>query len=286
MPRRPISHRLETKARDQLKKIFHDIGWTCEDLHQDYGEDLLVRIFKDERATPLSFFVQSKGTSDIEKLRKNEFCFRCDNITCEHIRHWSSFREPVFLTIYDEKTELTYWEHIQYFTTSDMGKKRLNQNTKKSRTSVDIPMGNLLCKEGIDRIHNLTQNQYRMLSSAQHGAEILIELLEEHAGIIVDDYSIGDESIHYKKEGEEATRIIVFGKMSELLNICEKLGADIGQIFTAEHINNCMKNYDDMDLCTLQYQYQFRKDFESINIEEEIKRFSSWFNDSKANILE
>jgi hypothetical protein len=59
MPNRPRSHQLEDLSRVQLRQIFSQYGWVVWDLHPDYGEDLLVRIFSKNMATQYSFFVHS-----------------------------------------------------------------------------------------------------------------------------------------------------------------------------------------------------------------------------------
>lgn len=66
MPQRPRSHEVEDLSRNRLRDAFNGVGWTVEDLRKDYGEDLLVRIFDNGIATPLSFFVQAKGTDVIQ----------------------------------------------------------------------------------------------------------------------------------------------------------------------------------------------------------------------------
>jgi Domain of unknown function (DUF4365) len=66
-PKRPRSHELETLSRNRLHNIFTQTGWVVEDLDDDYGEDLLVRIFEDGMATPFSFFVQIKATDHINR---------------------------------------------------------------------------------------------------------------------------------------------------------------------------------------------------------------------------
>ncbi len=66
MLQRPHSHRIEDLSRNRLRDAFNSVGWVVEDLRKDYGEDLLVRIFEQGVATPLSFFVQAKATDRIE----------------------------------------------------------------------------------------------------------------------------------------------------------------------------------------------------------------------------
>jgi len=65
MPRRVRSHELEALSRSYLHKLFEEHHCVVWDLHPDYGEDLFVRIFFDDLATPYSFFIQAKATDHI-----------------------------------------------------------------------------------------------------------------------------------------------------------------------------------------------------------------------------
>src|SRR6266478_1163953 len=67
MPKRPRSHEIEEFSRGRLRDLFGRLGWVVWDLHPDYGEDLLVRIFTNGAATHYSFFVQAKATDHIDR---------------------------------------------------------------------------------------------------------------------------------------------------------------------------------------------------------------------------
>ncbi len=69
MPRRPRQHVIEDFARAALRDTFAGQGWTTEDLNEDYGLDMLVRVFERGKATPWCFFVQSKATEQFSRLR-------------------------------------------------------------------------------------------------------------------------------------------------------------------------------------------------------------------------
>ena len=74
MPKRTHSHELEDLSIVRLHQAFKEKGWTVEDLRKDYGEDLFVRLFNNGATTPLSFFVQAKGTDNLTQYldRNNE----------------------------------------------------------------------------------------------------------------------------------------------------------------------------------------------------------------------
>jgi hypothetical protein len=72
MPKRPRSHEIEEFSRGRLRDLFGRLGWVVWDLHPDYGEALLVRIFTNGAATPYSFFVQAKATDHINRYMDKE----------------------------------------------------------------------------------------------------------------------------------------------------------------------------------------------------------------------
>jgi hypothetical protein len=91
MPRRPRSHILEDISRNKLHEAFDSVGWTVEDLREDYGEDLFVRIFADGVATPLSFFVQAKGTDNLSRHIDSHTGTVEFSVKRRHVEHWKQF---------------------------------------------------------------------------------------------------------------------------------------------------------------------------------------------------
>jgi len=79
MPKRPRSHEIEEFSRGRLRDLFGRLGWVVWDLHPDYGEDLLVRIFTNGAATHYSFFVQAKATDHIDRYQEEEFAHAVEN---------------------------------------------------------------------------------------------------------------------------------------------------------------------------------------------------------------
>jgi len=138
MARRPRSHQIEDLSRDRVRSAFNSLGWTVEDLRKDYGEDLLVRIFETGVATPLMFFTQCKGTDSVENYisrGKRKLLFP---VKMRHIEHWDRFWEPVILSVWDSKTDRTYWRMGTDGTFSDiyptvrvavLRRLRVNRNT-------------------------------------------------------------------------------------------------------------------------------------------------------------
>src|SRR5438876_3973748 len=134
MPKRPRAHEIEDISRRRLRDIFGRFGWLVWDLYPDYGEDFLVRIFTDNIATHYSFYVQAKGTDNIDKYLREGGKYICFPIDVDHIEHWNKFWEPVILTIWDSKADITYWEIIQDY----LQKKNVTPSSRKTVT-VNVP---------------------------------------------------------------------------------------------------------------------------------------------------
>src|SRR5215469_3206161 len=134
MPKRPRSHEIEELSRGRLRDLFGRLGWVVWDLHPDYGEDLLVRIFINGVATHYSFFVQAKATDHIDRYLDKERRNISYPIDIEHLQHWEQFWEPVILTVWDATSDITYWQVVQdYLRPDDVPLSR-----KKTRISIPI----------------------------------------------------------------------------------------------------------------------------------------------------
>jgi hypothetical protein len=180
MPSRPRAHILEDLAKGYLHSTFASQGWTVEDLGKDYGEDFLVRIFEKGLATPWTFFVQSKATDDIARFKAKNGHHLALKVTSGHAKHWAEFSEPVVLTVYDAKTQETYWEIVQtHFEEADTPPKR---KSLKSVT-INVPLDNTLNNEGLRRLRNRTKHRFLGMITRKEGAGILIDQLRKHWGV-------------------------------------------------------------------------------------------------------
>jgi hypothetical protein len=166
MPKRPRQHVLEDLARARLHRDFSTVGWTVERLEADYNEDFLVRIFEAGRTTPWSFFVQSKATDRIGKFRMNDGRYLTLRLHSKHVRHWTRFAEPVVLTVYDAKKDVTYWEAIQSHLESTGDP---DASSNKSTMAVRVPTDNLLDSDGLRRLKKPYAPSIRATRSSAEG---------------------------------------------------------------------------------------------------------------------
>ncbi|MBV8274034.1 MAG: DUF4365 domain-containing protein [Verrucomicrobia bacterium] len=170
---RPHSHRLEDQSRGSLRKVFVDLGWTVEDLNEDYGVDMLVRIFIDEKATEYSFFVQLKATEHVGKRIATKQGHISCRIKTSHLEHWSRFWEPVLLIIWDAKQQRFYWECVQ----TVIERSRFPIGAGRKTVSIPIPAANMLDEEGIRRIVGLTKKRFRRFLREEAAAQVLLRVL-------------------------------------------------------------------------------------------------------------
>jgi hypothetical protein len=176
-----------------------------EDLSKDYGEDLLVRIFDHGISTPLSFFIQAKATDNLAHFlvkRTNSFSYP---VSTEHVTHWSRFQEPVILTLWDSKSDETFWTCVQE---AKIGHRR-TPPSERMTVHIPIPCENRLDEKGLRLLRFFTLARYKRLMREAEGAKTLIELLESEFNIKV-DYSPKDGILFVEAPGEDV-RIAFWG---------------------------------------------------------------------------
>ncbi len=226
MPKRTRAHILEKQSRNHLHKVFTDIGWVVEDIRQDYGEDLFVRIFDQGNATPLAFFVQAKATDNITKYMSADRSRLSFPIQTDHLIHWKDFWEPVFLTVWDAKTDITYWECIQSF----LDKISHGSATLFSRKSlrVSIPIENQLTEVSLGRIHARTGARFRRFEAEREGAQQLLNRIKEKWGVEI-QYGPQEGILmlpkgHFVHDEPGGWDIVFFGRLAALIRRIERLG--------------------------------------------------------------
>ena len=181
MPQRPRSHEVEDLSRNRLHEAFNGVGWTVEDLRKDYGEDLLVRIFDSGVATPLSFFVQAKGTDAIQNYALATGPIFVP-LKREHVNHWREFSEPVIVALWDSKADRVYWNCVQTYFSTEEGKTALAAAAEVLRIPVNLPLDST----GLLWVHSIAKSRFERSQNEQQGVQALIDLLREHLKLEID----------------------------------------------------------------------------------------------------
>ncbi|MGY3519179.1 DUF4365 domain-containing protein [Micromonospora sp. PTRAS2] len=222
-PRRPSSHLNSDRSIIRLHESFLSKGWTVEDLDKDYGEDLLVRIFNDERATPYAFFVQAKATVQASRYLTRDGKYLRFPFKKDHFENWKDYWEPVVLTIWDAANDRTYWEIAQ--------EPEMAWDERKSNFYCYFPLDNQLDEKGIRRIEARTKRRHQRYEQQQEGAEVLVALLEDELGVKI-EYSPKNGVLIIEKPGEGGAQIVLFGKLGEhVRNTAAERGMNFDEYF-------------------------------------------------------
>lgn len=234
MPKRPRAHILEDLSRSKLSEVFSSVGWTVQNLDQDYGEDILVRIFENGEATPWSFFIQLKSTDNIDKYVSRDGKEVQYPIKTDHAQHWERFWEPVILVVFDASSQVSYWGIIQNI----LEKQQSHQKSFKS-FKIKIPTDNILDEEGLRRIFALTKRRFARFQEQEEGALVLIEELKKQWGVEI-EYKPHSGLLMLPKgkfvpdeDDEDDQQIVVFGRSASKLNRLSKiLGVDTDTVIS------------------------------------------------------
>lgn len=219
MTRRLRSHVLGDLAVAKLTDLFTEVGWTCEKIEQDYGEDLMVRVFENEKATAKYFFIQSKATDNIERYKAKIGRYRYP-FKNSHIESWTAHKQPVLITLYDAKSDRFYWQSIQNYVEHILPRDRLKLR------SIIFSEERIINKASIDHINTIVDYRYSLFDNGKAAARILVEALQEHYGLIIDYSSDGYLRLPAGRfsptEGAD-DKLVLFGdlgrRMEELIDL-------------------------------------------------------------------
>lgn len=232
MTRRTTAHANEDIARSLLRQAFATAGWAINDLHSDYGEDLLVRIFKNGKATPFAFYVQSKSVANVSKRLAKDGRSISQKVTALHLRSWATMREPVILAVTDVKTKQTYWECVQ---TNLKCQDSVNEETVQNKSvTIAIPKENTLDESGLQTIEGIAQSLYHIANRERVALWALAQSLHSQYGLTIQCDLHTGLLVMPRGSFREATGdnpiIIAFGPRGKYLKkLLEKEQTDIGK---------------------------------------------------------
>lgn len=226
MPKRTRSHELEDLAFNGLSTIFNRCGWTVERIQKDYGEDLIVKIFVNGKATPLFFFVQSKASDSADEFLICNGRYLSIPLPTDHVTLWAEFWEPVVLTLWDAKKDRFYWETVQKAVEVATHRKRRRDG---KTTKVRIPRRNVLDNAGIQRIVTRTNSSFVRFKREREAAKLLIDALRDQLGLNIEyepQYGILQIPVgRFIPKPEEDARVLFFGRAAcANIIIAKKLG--------------------------------------------------------------
>lgn len=168
MTLRPRSHQLEDQSRTKLRQLFESAGWTVDEIHKDYGEDLIVRIFEGGRATSDYFLVQVKATDDIRRFVNVQGVAEIPVRTSTAVA-WNGMVQPVLLILWDARADLLYWSHVQNYFHTVSGSSRL----AAAKDTVKIPVGSRLTADDLPALMGIVRHLTAWAVTSQRSLKTL-----------------------------------------------------------------------------------------------------------------
>ncbi len=141
--RKVWQHDTENISEDQIREYFHRLGWEVERFGKDYGEDLFIRIFEEGAFNGKAFYVQLKGTKNIQQyaLKTGVFSYSVDIV---NLLQWHRNQFPVIFVLWDIEQRIGYWLHIQSYADKKLKKEPFWLKQEEGKRSIHIPSDQMI----------------------------------------------------------------------------------------------------------------------------------------------
>lgn len=108
MPQRPQTHKIADLAISKVVLICSELGWACETVQKDYGEDLWIQTTTGDKVDTHKIWLQVKATENIDKYldKNNELNYPVHK---NHLLRWVRNLELVVFILWDVKNDIGYW---------------------------------------------------------------------------------------------------------------------------------------------------------------------------------
>lgn len=215
MPKRPEAHVTGDMAQTRVRQRFEDAGYAVNELARDYGEDLLVRVFERERATPYAFLVQSKGSRHrrIRPTHKNGVLGYSVRLSNDHLKLWRDLALPVVVTYWDATAAQIFWAFVptERHTWPP-------EPAKRPRASLHIPFANKLDAHGLNKIRVAVTERHALIRRQAECIRVLIDLLQTETALRNITADPQGEWIEYDdpRESPRSHIILTFGAHAKL----------------------------------------------------------------------
>jgi hypothetical protein len=137
----------EDLSEGLFKARLAEVGWPCDRLGRDLGEDLHVRIYDDGASTGLSFYVQLKSTAKAERLTRRKTPALAYKLEVKDLLHWEVQATLVVLVVWDVEKRAGWWRPIPEIV-KELDKTNKGWRNKKTAT-VSVPLANGTDDEGL-----------------------------------------------------------------------------------------------------------------------------------------
>src|SRR5258706_6223948 len=137
----------ELISRNQFCERVVEFGWIPVP-PEDLGEDFIVHIYFEGKATGASFYVQEKSIVNLDARRKGDFLPYSFEV--KDLLHWEKFVQPVILLVWDIKLRQGRWTLLKDAI------KEIDQKHPKWRwqkeTRIYIPCENTTDNNGMQKL--------------------------------------------------------------------------------------------------------------------------------------
>ncbi|MFO0759008.1 MAG: DUF4365 domain-containing protein [Byssovorax sp.] len=140
----------EDRSEHQIGERFAELGWPCDRLGRDLGEDLQVRIYDEGRTTGLSFLVQLKSAADAERLRRKKSPALGYRLETKDLLHWEVSATLVVLMVWDVEKREGWWRAVPEIVGELDGAGK--EWRKKKTATVTVPLANTTDAEGMKQL--------------------------------------------------------------------------------------------------------------------------------------
>ena len=161
----------ELRSRHQLADRLTEFGWVPV-VPEDLGEDFIVHIYHEGRATGVNFFVQLKSVTNLNSRRKGNYLPYSFEV--KDLLHWEQFTLPVVLIIWDIKLREGRW--VLLSNSIQQLDQTQNEWRRQKTKTLHIPWRNTLDSKGIIRFRQeIGRFLYPQISNNQ-SLEMIISL--------------------------------------------------------------------------------------------------------------
>lgn len=146
----------ERISLSQIQERFDQFDWLPTKPNVDLGEDLIIHIYHEHRATGVLFHVQAKSVTNLIERKRKEFLPY--SFSVKKLKEWEKFKLPVVLLVWDIYMREGRWVLLQNIISkldSDFPNWR-NKKKKKSKPMqvVHIPWRNTTDDNGLIRLRH------------------------------------------------------------------------------------------------------------------------------------
>lgn len=149
----------EDRSAVQLEARCNELGWLCDRVGRDLGEDLNVRIYDEGASSGLNFHVQLKSTANSAALKRKRSADLAYKLEVKDLLHWEVSVTLVVLMVWDVEKQTGWWrpilDIIKDLDTTAKGWR------KQKTIAVSVPLANGTDEAGMTRLrqtvadHNL-----------------------------------------------------------------------------------------------------------------------------------